>query len=209
MIGCLNKIMTENNKKNIFLITGPMFSGKTTYLIDKYEHCTSMGLSCIAFKPDIDTRYEDTLSGSGKEEKKSLHKSSFIISHEKQKIPCLLIGNVKDENYNLSVIYNDYDVVFFDEVQFIKNIDIISSEFSANKKLVFCSGLDLDYKQNIFEETQRLSKISTVIKKSSKCHVCDRPASYTSRRQTSCSSRILIGGSDLYFPICDFCLKNK
>ena len=40
-------------KGKLIAVYGPMFSGKTTYLIEQFDK----GRSAVVFKPDLDERY--------------------------------------------------------------------------------------------------------------------------------------------------------
>ena len=62
-----------NNKVGYLnIILGPMFSGKTTYLINAYNNNINDNISTLAINHALDDRY-----GNGK-----------IVSHDGNSIPC-------------------------------------------------------------------------------------------------------------------------
>ena len=54
------------------IVLGPMFSGKTTYLINSYNDNIKNNISTLAINHSLDNRY-----GSGK-----------FVSHDGHRIPC-------------------------------------------------------------------------------------------------------------------------
>ena len=64
---------TTNNYGYLELIIGPMFSGKTSRLVEIYNQCKFCNIKVIAINHSIDNRYDDDL----------------LSTHDKIKIPCI------------------------------------------------------------------------------------------------------------------------
>ncbi|QTX03224.1 thymidine kinase [Candidatus Phytoplasma luffae] len=149
----------------IEIICGPMFSGKTTKLIDKINLVQSLGVKFLVFKSKIDDRYSE------KDE---------LVSHDSKTFPSILIN--KSEEI-LNFINSDIDVLFIDEVQFLDNgIEKILNDLSYQGFHIFLSGLELDFCGRPFGSMSYLLSIADeVIKLKSSCVVCGKEASRTQR----------------------------
>ena len=184
---------------NLQVIYGPMFSGKTTKLIDIYEEKSSKfgEKSCLAINYALDNRY-----GEGQ-----------IISHDNKKIKCHSIINllefIKNEDTRNLIIDSSY--IFINEAQFFKNLkeSIIELTETLNKEVILC-GLDLDYKKEKFGEILDLTVMTNkVFKLTGKCHNCNLESEFTHR--VIDSNEIILIGTNEYIPLCNICynLMNK
>jgi len=184
---------------NLQVIYGPMFSGKTTKLIDIYEEKISKfgEKSCLAINYALDNRY-----GEGQ-----------IISHDNKKIKCHSIINllefIKNEDTRNLII--DSSFIFINEAQFFKNLkeSIIELTETLNKEVILC-GLDLDYKKEKFGEILDLTVMTNkVFKLTGKCYNCNLESEFTHR--VIDSNEIILIGTNEYIPLCNICynLMNK
>ncbi|SHH17968.1 thymidine kinase [Thermosipho atlanticus] len=175
----------------ITVITGPMYSGKTTELLSFVEIYNIGKKKTIVFKPSLDDRYGiDTVA---------THTGFQVKAHRISK---------SDEIFDY--INEDVDAVFIDEVQFldVQLIDIV-------KKLVFkgidvfCAGLDISYLENPFETTAKLLAIADeVIKKKAVCEKCGEHRATYSYKIVPNGGEIDIGGKDKYIAVCRECLRE-
>ena len=151
-----------NNKKEpgkLIFFYGPMFSGKTNNLIETIEHSTNEKL---IFKPMIDTRSKNIRSRTGKKIE------TIIISDPSEIIENLLFGTQE---------------IFIDEVHFfdLSLIDVLNDILERSID-VYASGLDLDYKQEMFEISEELIKIADFpVRLFARCHICFKPSAYSVR----------------------------
>ena len=98
-------MLSHNTYPCITLIYGPMFSGKTTKLIELYKETLTKNKNCIAINYELDTRY-----GKNK-----------ISSHDGLAIDCYSITNLDDFIKNVILSQNsDLVSVFNKEFQWIK-----------------------------------------------------------------------------------------
>ena len=177
------------------ILLGPMFSGKTTRIIQLYKTRTYIGKKVVVINYIADTRYHETM----------------LSTHDHVMIPCILIEDLKDawenkENPNYSDIHSA-DTILINEGQFFKNLFTIVLEMvEKEKKEVHICGLDGDFKRNIFGELLQLIPYCDYIEKlTSLCACCkDGTKALFSHRITSEDKQIVVG-SDNYTPLCRKC----
>lgn len=173
------------------LILGPMFSGKSSYLIEKITKYKNKDL-ILSVNHSIDTRY-------------AVNK---IVNHNKISVDCISISNIKDICNNNNINFNKLEHLFIDEAQFFNDLEInIKYLLNTYPKLnITCAGLDSDYKQNLFYNGQLLHLIpysDNVIKLYSKCYECGNKAVFTKKMIiNSDDKQITVGSNDIYQPSC-------
>ena len=171
------------------LVIGPMFSGKTTWLIEKYKSYKYIGKKIAVINYSADTRYSTTM----------------LSSHDRNEIPCIFSNLIHDENVWKSII--DAEVILINEGQFFA--DLVSSVremVDVLKKQVFISGLDGDFRRDKFGEILDLIPICDKVEKlSAFCASCrdGTPAIFSKRLTEECSQVVI--GSDNYVPLCRSC----
>lgn len=188
------------------LIIGPMFSGKTSRLLQIARKIDQERDISFIIKPDFDKRYEESKD------------KTHIISHDGLKKECYIVGNLinfiieiekeinKRSESNQSI---DHLWIIIDEGQFFENLrefcEKILSNSNINKIIkvkIIVSGLDGDYKKQPIGEILSLIPISdSVLKLKGKCEYCDEE-SILSKRICKSVNQVLIGGNDLYKPTC-------
>ena len=72
------------------LIIGPMFSGKTSKLLDIYKQCKFCNMRVIIVNHEIDKRYHDTM----------------VSSHDKVLAPCIQSAHLSDIKDDLIAKYD-------------------------------------------------------------------------------------------------------
>lgn len=169
----------------ITVISGPMFAGKTSKLI---EYLNSQKESKYVLKPKRDNRYSDYM----------------IVSHNDDRHEALAIDNlcdVLDEIKTLGV-YN----IYIDEGQFFNDMQEFINGLDSTYRLVI-AGLDNDYLKKPFESmTVAATNASIQIFLTAECE-CGKDAIYTARKIPS-TERFVIGGSESYIPCCSDCWQK-
>jgi thymidine kinase len=186
-----------NTAPQLTLIYGPMFSGKTTKLIELYNNCVSNygQEKCLAFNYKLDTRYG----------------INQIITHDGKKIDCISIIDIDNfitnELTRLLILNAQY--IFINEAQFFTNIDsVVLHLHNILKKDVILCGIDLDYKREKFGSMMNLvSSATKVYALKGVCKLC-AGASEFSHRTVANSLQILIGYSQ-YIPLCEKCYVSE
>ena len=108
----------------IEVITGPMFSGKTTTLIRRVKELKDKRIK--VFKPKVDNRY----------------KEDAICSHDNISVEAMNIESMEDIDKNSK----DADVIVIDEFHFFPSILIEYCQKWKNEgKHVITAGLNIDY----------------------------------------------------------------
>jgi thymidine kinase len=170
------------------LILGPMFSGKTSYLINIY-YINRMSSKLLVINHASDTRYTY---------------ESEMVSHDKQHIPCVLVDKLND----IDIDMNTVDRILINEGQLFPDLyEFVMKQVYENKKYVYIAGLDGDYKRNpIGQMHQLISHADTIVKLQGKCSMCKVKPSIFTLRISDDKQQILIG-NDQYKPVCRMCFE--
>ena len=181
------------------LILGPMFSGKTTQIIQIYNNYTYIGKKVAVINFAEDTRYHDTM----------------LSTHDRKMIPCILSDNIIDNWTNPENKYyteiNDADVILINEGQFFKGLkDIVLNMVEQKNKIIYICGLDGDFKREKFGQMLELIPYCDKVSKlTSLCSQCrnGKKALFSSR--VSNETEQVVIGSDNYKPLCRACYLQR
>lgn len=176
------------------LVIGPMFSGKTLFLINKFNELNDKGESVLVINHNLDTRYSDTniVAHNGK---------CMPISIMTEKLMDIKIDALKSKN------------ILINEGQFFKDLIDFTNKLLTINKNIYISGLDGDFKQKKFGQILDLIPIcDKVTKLNANCSLClkkdmKRNAIF-SHRIIENKNTVLIGSNESYIPICRKC-NNK
>lgn len=171
------------------VITGTMFAGKSTKLLELGRAFKDEHKSIVYAKPGVDTRYS----------------TDEIVTHNNERVQSVIINNQLKGYYPI----DEAQVILIDEVQFINQVLIDDIIKLVNEgKEVICAGLDLDWKGNPFDVTQiLLANADNVVKLKTMCK-CSEPARYSALKQNTYDGQFLLGSDDLYEPLCRTCWNN-
>ena len=175
---------------------GPMFSGKSTLLIDQLRRAEIAGKRVICFKASLDNRYA----------------ADQVCTHTRQTMearptPPTTIGAAA-----IGRLSRSYDVIGVDEVQFFPATIVDEFlELRAMGKVVLWAGLDMDFLGLPFGPVPTLMAVGGVSKLFAVCHSCgDMQATHTYRVDKSRSEQVLVAGLDGYQARCYACwAKNS
>jgi len=168
------------------IILGPMFSGKTTRLIELYQNFMTNNVNVVAINYARDTRYHDTM----------------LSTHDKQLIPCVQCMNLS-EIIGTNIVDNN-SVILINEGQFFQDIYDVTLLLieKYNKKVIIC-GLDGDFKRIKFGKLLDLLPFCDKVTKLHAICECGFPAIF-SHRVTNETEQVIIGSSN-YKPLCRTC----
>lgn len=232
--------MTEPNSGSGYLelFIGPMFSGKTSRLIDIYKREEFCSQYPIVINYSGDNRYSDH--------------ETHMSSHDSIKIPCIKTSNLSDifdigfyllmksqnktnNQFLESIIVstpdsenftNKYNVIqsLIDEThpRFTRTILINEGQFFPDifdwvkymvtylNKRIYIAGLDGDFKQEPIGDLLKLLPYSNKCTKlTSLCYDCrNGTEAIFSHRITNETEQIVIG-SDNYVPLCRCCYSKR
>jgi len=182
------------------VITGPMFAGKTTYLINFLIANEKVGRTVACFKPVEDNRYaeEAIKTHNGLE-----HQSIPIQSPYEAKLV------VKTAPFTNGV---SVDVVGFDEAQFFNqtHMQAVVSELLELEIDVVIAGLA----QNSFGEPfgamgSLMAMADEVVQLPAICARCRVSKATRTYRKNASIDRVLVGGAKDYEPRCYSCWSKK
>jgi thymidine kinase len=200
-----NIMTTPTNMGYLEIILGPMFSSKTSTLLEIYKKCKFCNISVSIINHSIDQRYHNTM----------------ISTHDKIMAPCIQaeklseiwlndnIDNqlVDNESYNL---LKNSDVILINEGQFFSDLyEVVVDMLNKNKKIYIC-GLDGDFERKKFGSVLDLIPLcDKVTKLTSLCSLCkDGTPGIFSMRLTKEREQTVVG-SENYIPVCRKCYTNK
>lgn len=182
------------------VITGPMFSGKTSRLISLIDSNIIAGLGTLIFKPSNDTRYNATNTIK-------THSGRFspAMSVDKNKPMDILTCLLDYENEQFSV-----DVVAIDEAQFFNNNalrQLVNHLLFIEKKRVIVAGLSMDFEGKSFGAMPYLLSIADeIISLKAVCSKCKKINTATrTHRTVNNKEQTFIGGAESYEARCFEC----
>jgi len=169
------------------LITGCMFSGKSSELIRRLKRFRAINKKVLVINSTKDTRSPD----------------SVVKTHDNVTFDC-----VKTTRINDVIIMPEYieaDIIGIDEAQFFGNLIRFVEYSLANGKHLIVAGLDGDYRQRFFGEILCLIPMANTIDKlSAYCMECGDGtlAHFTRRTSGGGNLQELIGAEDVYKAVC-------
>jgi thymidine kinase len=192
----MSSFFNGTNSK-LVLIIGPMFSGKTSTLISEMTRYVDVDIPVLYINSSEDTRGE----------KFSTHNSSLsLISEKINTTKTKTLETIPDE------LLNQSSVIAIDEAQFFPDLVSFVKKWLRNKKIIYVGGLDGDIQQKLFGEIVYLIPYATEVRKlNAVCEKCRKkgyihPAPFTIRHNTNQTDKKIIGGKDIYIPVCSDCL---
>ena len=176
------------------LIIGPMFSGKTSRIVEIYKKCKFCDISVTVINHILDDRYDDTL----------------LSTHDKIKIPCVKTDKLMElyNNSNMEQILNS-EVILINEGQFFSDLqEFVKKMLKINKKIYVC-GLDGDFERKKFGQILDLIPLcDKVTKLTSLCNICKNGTHAIFSKRVSLETEQTIVGFDNYIPVCRKCYEK-
>ncbi len=217
-----NMTAIKQSSSYLELFIGPMFSGKTSKLVEIYKQCKFCNINVAVINHSIDKRYDDTL----------------LSTHDKVMIPCIQTNKLGDvwfygEPENHVVLHdplsdvvdgNDVvlhrlddscklinaDVILINEGQFFEDLLPAVEHMLQHNKKIYIGGLDGDFERKKFGQILDIIPLcDKVTKMTSLCSLCKNgtPGIF-SKRITSEKEQTVVG-SDNYIPVCRSCYSLK
>lgn len=174
---------------SVIVITGPMFSGKTTELIRRArEYKERHGLRVLVINHAKDVRTAQ----------------NTVRTHDGVTYPAVHVHDL------MLVNTRQYDVVAVDEGQFFNNLrTFVDIETRRWGKRVLVAGLNSDYLRRPFGEMPLLMSLADhVVVKHSTCSACSSPALFTQRLSEN-GDTIDVGGAEKYTARCRNCWRGR
>jgi thymidine kinase len=197
---------SKNSTGYLELIIGPMYSKKSSRLVEIYNQCKFCNISVAVINHSIDTRYDEKL----------------LTTHDQIKIPCIQttkLTHIWDYN-DIESKFNERgenhiklrtaNVILINEGQFFKDLYTVVEDMLKHNKRIYICGLDSDFERKKFGQILDLIPLCDKVNKlTSLCSQCkDGTHGIFSMRLTSEKQQTLVG-SDNYIPVCRKCYENK
>lgn len=167
---------------------GPMFAGKTSSLISRMKSESANGRNVAIIKSSKDTRYG----------------LDSIVTHDGAKLPCWALSDLSSFKQKFGVdAYEQLDVIGIDEAQFFDDLyDFCREAADHDGKTVIVAGLDGNYLRKRFGSVLDIIPLAdSITKLTARCEICGKNALFTLRK-TQDTQVELIGGVDVYMPVC-------
>ena len=175
------------------LFIGPMFSGKTSKLLEIYKQYSFCEVETLVINYAEDKRYHQ----------------EHLSTHDKIMIPCISGLILKEVIAQVNI--DKYQTVIINEGQFFPDLyDSVKELVDIKKKNVYVCGLDGDFKREKFGTLLELIPIcDNVTKLTSLCVCCKNgtKAIFTHRITNESHQKVI--GSSNYIPLCRKCYFEK
>lgn len=181
------------------VVLGPMFSGKTTFLLSEIEK----------YKPF----YKILCINHSNDSKRYTMDIDCFRTHDNKSYKAHMLNLIHDI-YNNNDIYQEYlnaDIIIIDEGQFFTDLfTFLYNEFKINTtKHFIVAGLKSDYLMKpIGDMCPIISMADEVLELYAYCKYCNNKALFTRLTEKIVSSDMqIIGGEKMYEPVCRTHLK--
>lgn len=172
----------------VHVIVGPMFAGKTTALLRRVKSELNLDRNVVIIKSSKDTRYA----------------VDSVVTHDGTKFPCWALPDLSSFKQKFGAnAYDRLDVIGIDEAQFFDDLYEFCCEVAdLDGKILVVAGLDGDYMRRTFGSVLDVIPLAdTVTKLTARCELCGKRAFFTLRKTDEMQTE-LIGGADVYMPVC-------
>tara|TARA_Y100000817_G_scaffold312389_1_gene306264 strand:+ start:443 stop:1006 length:564 start_codon:yes stop_codon:yes gene_type:complete len=172
----------------LHIIIGPMFSGKSTKLINEINTLKMYKKNILIINSNKDSRVS----------------SDYIKTHNDIKYKAIKLNDLDDSKV-VSIIQK-YDTVCIDEAQFFSNLIAFVKKLLKYNIHIIVTGLNGDTQQNKFGHIIDLMPLANKIDKlSGICTLCNdgTPGDFSIlKKNMEKKSQILVGGDDMYQCVC-------
>jgi len=159
-----NNMNSPYNTGYLEIILGPMYSGKTSRLVEIYNQCNFCNIKVAVINHSIDNRYDDEL----------------LSTHDKIKIPCIKTENlfdIWDDEIHLEHDIKDIpkikdkfklatsQVILINEGQFFPDLFDFVKMLLKHEKRIYVCGLDGDFERKKFGQILDLIPLCDKVEK--------------------------------------------
>ena len=174
------------------VIIGPMFSGKTSKLVEVYKQCKFCNIPVLVLNHGLDQRYHDTL----------------LSTHDKTMIECVQVNTLEEiwKNEKIIHLYNESQVVLINEGQFFSDLYTNVVKMLDDSKKIYVCGLDGDFERKKFGQILEIIPLSDKVSKiTSICSLCKDGTPGIFSKRLSLEKEQTVIGSENYVPVCRKC----
>ena len=177
------------------LFIGPMFSGKTSKILQLYKQLNFCNIKVLVINYEEDKRYHN----------------EDLSTHDKTMIPCISGLTLNEILCRSNINIDEYNSILIYEGQFFPDLfETVKTLVDVKKKNVYICGLDGDYKREKFGSLLDLIPIcDNVTKLTSLCVNCKNGTKAIFTHRISSESQQKVIGSSNYVPLCRKCYFEK
>jgi thymidine kinase len=185
---------------SLHIIYGVMYSSKTTKLIETAQKLEK-DHKILTIKHHIDQRYFDETG-------------TFITSHDGKKYYAQSFSELKSISANK---LQEVEYILIDEAQFFPDLMDFCLEQKKAGKHIYIAGLSKDFNKKTFGQIDlllaQLNGNDTQEQLFARCE-CGKDALHSFRKKkvipvSQRNETIVVGGAELYEPLCDNCYDRK
>lgn len=183
----------------IIAVTGPMFSGKTSYIIESANILYQCRVPVVLIAPSMSKRspeHKDEIqSHSGL---RPLVKTTYIDVNDLALVCDALLQNQEESP----------KVICIEEGQFFCDLLKVCCRLRSHGVSVIVAGLILTFERKPFGEMHALiDYCDSLIYKKAVCHFCRCINATLTKRLTNSKEEIVVGGKEDYAPVCQNCFR--
>lgn len=169
------------------LVVGPMWAGKSSYILSKIRRYKAIGWDVYVITNALDHRY-----------------GHFVISnHDNDQFPAVSVRNLLP--LRTEEKYKQAKLIILEEAQFFQDLlTFVLKAVEEDGKHLIVVGLDGDSERRPFGDVLKLIPYCDSIEKiTSLCTVCsDGTPALFSYRVGDSTTQVAVGSEDLYQPLC-------
>ena len=181
--------MNNMTRQTLTAIIGPMFSRKTTRLVELYDSLPEHTVGI--FKPDMDNRYGVRTVGT----------------HDGEVRDAIACKTSEEIMYSIGT--NRLEVVLIDEAQFFdpRIVEVVDERVNRGTKVYFTAlnqnytGRPFNFKNSARNIGELIAAADTVESRTAICDVCGGAATKT-QRLVGLEQEVLVGGAEVYTARC-------
>lgn len=175
---------------SLTIVTGPMFSGKSSRILALISRYASIGTQVLVIKHSNDTRYSRT----------------EVVTHDNQRAPCVVLRDLDELRPE---DWRHFPVILVEEAQFFgRLVSFVEMVVDTHGKHLYLVGLDGDSNRRPFGELLDCIPLADHVERlTAFCRRCanGRPAPFTYRCNGPHDQQVIVGGQDRYIPLCREC----
>ena len=206
------RYMKDKANGYLEVILGPMFSGKTSKIIEIYKQYSFCGIRTLVINHSHDTRYgEENINGVTE-----TITTNVLYSHDQKRVNCIYGDSLQSVLHDYIDWFTDSQPlgVFINEGQFFPDLkSTIWKMVKEYKSHVYVAGLDGDFQREKFGQMLELIPFcDQVYKLRSFCVFCkDGTKAIFSYRinHTKCVDQTQVGAGEHYVPLCRKCYETQ
>ena len=176
---------------SLHMVIGPMFSGKSSRILDIVSRYDAIQTPVLVVKPLSDIRYSQ---------------ENEIVTHNNRRSRCIRVRELDEIPQEL---LRSHPVILVEEAQFFPHL-VAFCEFAVDThgKIVYLFGLDGDSNRRPFGQILHCIPLADTVERiTAFCHRCANgtPGIFSHRRSGPHDQQVIVGGAEMYETLCREC----